>query len=129
MSTTISGITSSSLLTSLVSSTEATTLTDSTDTASTSSSAATTDISTLLSAVQDSVSIMSRILGADNAESDSGDATYNVLLSAQSDRIMKTCPAFTQAVLSASESSGDDLGSINTITMDTSTLVSILQNS
>ena len=84
-------------------------------------------ISCLAKAIGDSVSIISGILNPVVA-SGTEDATYNFLLAAKSEGIMKAAPTFLNDVITA-QGSGEVSGSVNAVTMDTETLVSILQKS
>jgi hypothetical protein len=84
-------------------------------------------ISCLAKAIGDSVSIISGILNPVVA-SGTEDTTYNFLLAAKSEGIMKAAPTFLKDVITA-QGSGEVSGSVNAVTMDTETLVSILQKS
>ena len=121
MSGTISSITSSALAATALA-------------AKTASSTGTTDgtgtsakIACLTKAIEDSVSIISGIVNPDSV-SGSGSATYDVLLAAKSEGIMKGAPTFLRDVIAAG-GSGEGAANVNAVTMDTETLVSVLENS
>lgn len=126
MSSTIGSITSSVLAETVLAAKQASSTT-STDGTTSSSEDVSAKISCLAKAIEDSVSIISGILNPDGASASEGTA-YDVLLAAQSEGIMKAAPTFLADVIAA-EGSGEDAGAINAVTMDTETLVSILQNS
>jgi len=121
MSGTISSITSSALAgTALAAKTASSAnTTDSTDTSA--------KIACLTKAIEDSVSIISSIVSPDSA-SGTDSPTYDFLLAAKSEGIMKGAPTFLKDVIAA-EGSGESAADVNAVTMDTETLVSILEKS